>query len=179
MRTKKVKGSGVAIQSDGRLVTCALQYRPGVAIPVEGVFPRHQLKGKAMHVGWKASLSNGETLYDGKGDYVPDPQKLSPWNRLMAHMKADNLTMTSLALYVDDGRVFHLPSAGNNPRFPALAKAPVPNRYNFFYASVSAMGISEHGCSYSVVEAIYDDHKLQIWVDRENPDNSWSLMVEA
>lgn len=141
----------------------------------------NQLNGTETDVGWKVSLSNGETLYSGKGDYIPAPDKLSPWNRLKKHMQDHDLRITSLSAYSDDGRTFNLPSAGRNPRSPIFKdQATQPIGYNFFYCATSSTNANfDDASSYIVIEAIYEKYKLQIWVDRNNPDHCWSAIVEA
>jgi len=132
-------------------------------------------------VTWKASLSNGETAYEGKGQFEEIDGELSPWNKLVEYIADNDLKITSLALETFDGRTFHVPSAGKSPRFPMFENQPKPNDYRFFNAVTSVIMESGEGdvtSMYRVIEAVYDDHRLQMWVDVYNPRNCWCLVVK-
>lgn len=130
-------------------------------------------------LGWKVSLSNGETLYQHKGDFCIVPGELSPWQRMLKYLRDNNLSITSLSLYTDSGQTFNLPSLGKNPKFHAFHSATKPNGFNFFYkAGLDVVGQEEQDL-FAVIEAQYDTHKLQIWVDCNNVQNSWSLIIET
>jgi hypothetical protein len=125
-----------------------------------------------------ASLSNGQTITEGKGDYAVTTGELSPYQRLLAFCAKENVSITSLSLATADGRRWNLPSSGKNPKFKAFGDAPKPLSYKFF----RKMGVdiinsvSQEQETYSVIEATYPTHKLQVWVD-ERTGNSWSLII--
>jgi hypothetical protein len=140
-------------------------------------------------VKWKASLSNGETFYEGKGNF--DPEKLvvkdegpsddfnaaygglSPWRALVKYIKDNDLKITSLSLYTHDNHNYHLPSAGTNPQQKEFVKYGKPTDFTFFRASMSGGITSNH----TVAEAIYEDYSIQLWVDTKNPSNTWCITV--
>ena len=130
-----------------------------------------------MKTKWFASLSDGSTVYEDKGDYKVISGGLSPWQRLLSNL--DGRKITSLSLYTDDGKRFNLPSAGKNPKFKAFADAEMPESYNFFRcAGADVMnGQAQEYEVYTVAEAIYKDKKLQIWVSEANHNNSWTVIV--
>ena len=131
-------------------------------------------------IKWVASLSNGETLYEGKGDYKKVSGELSPWQKLKQHLDNENLRITSLALYSDDGRRFNLPSTGTNPKFRAFSQAEKPESYRFFrQVGVDVKnGQKENEEHFAVIQAEYaDGKKLQVWVRDHKPHESWVLIV--
>lgn len=81
---------------------------------------------------WCASLSDGSTHHEGKGDFKSAEGQLSPWRRLLAFASEKGLTVTSLSLCSEDGRNWSLPSAGRNPKFRAFAEAERPVGYSCF-----------------------------------------------
>jgi len=128
---------------------------------------------------WVATLSNGEVLYEEKGDYTTVSGALSPWNKLQEHLTESNSKITALGLYTEDGRRFNLPSTETNPKFNEFSKASIPVSYRMFRkvgADITGgtVGAQE---KYTVVEATYEDgRRLQIWVD-EKGITSWAIIV--
>lgn len=143
-----------------------------------------------MQARWKASLSNGETFYEGKGKFEVIPKELSPWLRLLWYIEEENvknelenpLEITSLGIYTDDGRNFNLPSAGKSPKFSAFAIKEKPDSFNMFKTSAYTIVISgnqkKHEENFIVVEAIYRTGKLQMWVSDDSL-NCWCLFIPA
>lgn len=134
---------------------------------------------KTHTVRWSVSLNNGATLYEEKGDYVSIQGVLSPWQRLLKYVEENNLQITSLALYTEDGRRFNLPSAGNNPRFKAFGEAEKPVKYRA-YRRVGMdvlTGSDQKEEVFTIAEAEYTDgKKLQLWVD-EKTHIAWTLII--
>ena len=129
------------------------------------------------NVKWQVSLSNGETFFEGKNEYTKVAGELSPWNKLLAYISANNLTITSISLYTDKGKTFNIPSTGRSPKFHAFSEAKKPVSLNFFRkAAKDAMGDSdfEH---YAVIEATFEDCKLQLWVSEEDGANCWVMVI--
>lgn len=139
----------------------------------------------SCNVLWQVSLSNGETFYEGKGNYIEYENQPSPWQRLNKYIIEKGVDITSLSLYTKDGRTFNLPSSGNNPKFRPFQLADKPLDYNvvrylarehnFDNGNLKKLKISDH---FTVAEAIYPDYKLQLWVDEMNTNNSWVLVVK-
>ena len=133
---------------------------------------------ETQNVKWIASLSNGETIHEGKNEYEFKENELSPWQRLLKHIDKKKLMITSLALYTDKGQRWNLPSAGNNPRFKIFLETEKPIGYKFFRkvgADVFSGTITKQD-DFAVIEAVYPNYKLQIWVKDIYPYPSWSLV---
>lgn len=140
---------------------------------------------KRHSIFWQVSLSNGETFYENKGDYKTIPGELSPWNRLQKYIADNKLLITSLSLYTQDGRTFNLPSAGRSPKFRPFQVAEKPLDYNYAHYIAREHDIVDNEVQktevsewFTVIEAIYPEYRLQVWVDEQNPKNSWVLVVK-
>lgn len=132
-------------------------------------------------VQWSVSLSNGETLYENKGNFQTIEGELSPYQRLLAFIVDEGASITSMSLYTDDGHRWNLPSAGKNPKFKAFSDAEKPVSYKFFRKlgqDVTCDGEKGEPDIYSVIEAVYDmeGKRIQVWVDNKT-FNSWSLII--
>lgn len=134
---------------------------------------------KNSNVKWVCSLSNGQTLYEGKGDYQEGG--LSPWLKLKKYLEENReVFITSLSLYTDEGHRWNLPSAGKQPKFRELEKCEKPLKYTFFRKAGMDMdmgGGNRETERYAVIEASYKDYKIQVWVREEKPHASWSLIL--
>ncbi len=131
-------------------------------------------------VFWSASLSNGETLFENKGDYVEVVGELSPYNKLLKYCDDNCLDITSMSLYTDDGRTFNLPSSGQKPRFKEFQDIEKPYKYSCFRKAGADMNsdFKVSGANlFTVVEAVYFDYRVQLWVDEYNTKNCWCLIV--
>ncbi len=130
-------------------------------------------------INWSVSLSNGQTLYEGKGDYQLVKNELSPWQKLQKKLTEEKLQITSLSLYTNSGQRWNLPSAGRNPKFRVFDLAEKPTGYKMFRAMGADVcnGQMEEQELYTVAEAIYENKKLQIWVSEKNPEISWSVII--
>jgi len=128
---------------------------------------------------WSASLSNGETLYEGKGNYRRLPGKLSPWERLLQHLQNTGATITSLSLYTDGGLRWNLPSAGKNPHFHEFTNAKKPISYKMFRKMGNDILGKDAGKEdlYTVAHAEYEGgHTVEIWVN-DDTRASWSVLL--
>lgn len=139
-------------------------------------------------IKWQVSLSNGETFFEDKGDYVLIPGELSPWQRLIKYIALNRLLITSISLYTDNGYRYNLPSSGNNPNFKPFRLAEKPLDYNFEHYFAAEKGLNEsreinvdinEGELYTVISAIYPKYTLQLWVSENNPKNSWCVVVPS
>lgn len=127
---------------------------------------------------FRASLSNGETLVEG-APKIKDDEEGSSWRKLVAYARENGLEITSLCLTTPAGQTFNLPSAGKNPKFKS-AQTEAPEEYLVMRkvgADVDMTGKRDVTDFFTVAQADYGDYKLQIWVDEDNPRNSWSLVV--
>ena len=132
-------------------------------------------------VRWIVSLSNGQTLYEERGNFKTIDGELSPWLRLLLYATENNLSITSIALTFDERTRYNLPSLGKNPKFHAFANAPKPIAFNFFRKMggdvIEGAIDQETADHFAVIEAQYEDGKVvQLWVDDSN-GNTWTLMV--
>ena len=135
------------------------------------------------NVKWKVSLNNGETLYEGKGDFIEIAGELSPWNRLLYYLDKTGSSITSLCLYTDSGHTFNLPSSGKNPKFKEFSDIEKPRRFNFFHKIAHDINTSVRQTEitdlYAVIEAVYANYKLQLWVDELNSRNCWGIIIHG
>jgi len=127
---------------------------------------------------WCASLSDGSTFQEGKGEFRIIEGQPSPFQRLLLFVSEGNLRVTSLSLYCGD-RHWSLPSAGRNPKFRAFENAPKPEAYRFFRTAGADSCGSRAGVTdrFAVVEAAYQDgSRMQLWVE-DATLNSWAVRV--
>lgn len=134
---------------------------------------------KEPRVKFKVSLSNGETLYEGKGNFQRLAGLEAPYARLLSYISENNLNITSFALYTDTGKVFNLPSLGNNPKFKEFQEIKKPLSYNLFRKLGKNIEANSTEDLLVCAEAYYSGIRLQLWVDDNNPDNSWVLIKEV
>lgn len=119
-------------------------------------------------IKWIAGLSNGETLREGVGITSYIPGQKSPWWKLQDYLKDNSLTINSFYLSYKT-RHYHLPSI--EPKFGGKK----PNSYNCFrkVRTDSLTGSSDNDELYICAEAIYDDYRLQLWIDEKNVNKVW------
>ena len=127
------------------------------------------------NIFFTASLSDGSNIYEGKGDYKRIEGELSPWLKLKKHLDKEGLEITSLSLYTDDGRRWNLPSAGKNPKFREMEKIGEPTQFKFRRKLKRELN-SGNEKRYAVIEAQYQDYKVQVWVRDVEPYPSWSIV---
>ncbi len=129
---------------------------------------------------FQVSLSNGETIFEGKGDYQGIEGQPSPWQRLLSHLAVSAATITSLAIYAG-ARRYMLPSVGKGgPNFIAYQEAPRPIGFTFYRKLGQNLNATMQPTSNAEVFAVAqatmpDGSKLELWVSDENPDNCWTL----
>jgi hypothetical protein len=122
---------------------------------------------------WIAGLSDGTTVFEGKGIASKVAGEDSPWLKLQKHLKDNSLSINSLNIWIGD-RHYNLPS--NKPKFGGL----VPNGYNFFRRFASDVMAGEENVEhYICIEAIYDSFKVQTYVDEIDNNKSWINIVEV
>lgn len=131
-------------------------------------------------VKWTVSLNNGETHYEGKGLFLEVAGELSAWNKLQNYLSENNLTITSLALYTDEGRRWNLPSSGKNPKFRAFDMAEKPFKYTMERKVGLDWDDKQNSDIYTTINSWFDIegsiYKFTIWVDDRNPNNTWSVV---
>ena len=135
---------------------------------------------KTPNVKWSVSLSDGQTIFEEKGEYKSIEGEPSPWQKLQKLIQESGLTITSFCLYTDDGKRWNLPSAGRNPKFRVFDVAEKPKSYRAMRIMGADIlgGQYENEDHYAIAEALYEGgKKLQIWVSEANPENSWSVIV--
>jgi hypothetical protein len=116
-------------------------------------------------------LSNGEDLVEGKGLLSIVKGEDSPWWKLQKYVKDNNLKITSFYLAYKD-RHFVLPSS--DPKFGG----EVPLSYNCFRRfGGDVLGSGDKWEHYAVAEAIYEDFKVQLFVDEKECEKSWVNIV--
>jgi hypothetical protein len=119
------------------------------------------------NIKFVCGLSNGETLVEGRGVLESFEGEKSSWWKLQDYIEDRDLTIQSFGLWTGD-RHYNLPSV--DPKF----KGRAPTSYNCFrkYGQNILMGQGnvEH---YICAEAIYEDYKIQIWIDEQDINKMW------
>jgi len=137
-------------------------------------------------VKFQVSLSNGETFFEGKGQFKEIAGEKSPFQKLIDYLVDHKVEITSLALYTDEGRKFNLPHAGKNPKFSPQIKGEflLPIDFNLFRYVEQDMKATGGKTTdrktvtlFTVAEAIYPDYKVQLWVDEHNHNNCRVLIL--
>lgn len=129
-----------------------------------------------MRLKWNISLNNGQNFTEGVGIFSVVEGELSPWLKLEEYLLSNDLKITSLSIISDDGKTFNLPSLGKNPKFRAFLTAPKPLYYNF--GRVIGNNISGGDLEvFARIEAVYENYKLQLWVNENNPDSCHVLVI--
>jgi len=134
------------------------------------------------NVKWQVSLNNGETLYEGKGNFVEVEGELSPWNKMQEYLTANELEITSLSLYTNSGQRWNLPSKGGNPKFRAFDIAQKPFKLQLERVQGMDWDDQNNPDIYTTINAFYDYegviYKLSVWVDEKNTNNTWTLFTK-
>ena len=134
------------------------------------------------NVKWQVSLNNGETLYEGKGNFVEVEGELSPWNKMQEYITANNLEITSLSLYTDSGQRWNLPSKGSNPKFRAFDMTTKPYKLQLERVFGMDYDAQQNPERFTTINAFYDyegvTYKLSIWVDEKNTNNTWTFFTK-
>jgi len=142
---------------------------------------RHQVK-------WQVGLSNGETFFEGKGNFDYIDGAPSPWLRLFDYLAEKKCRITSLSLFTDTGQRWNLPSAGNRPKFKAFYEAEVPVDFNCFRKlGEDKKGIREGNeltvtetvsqDLFTVAQAEFENYFLEVWVNEANTKHAWTLIL--
>ncbi len=126
-------------------------------------------------VQWICSLSNGETLQEGKGDFERIEGELSPWLKLQEYIEENDLEITSMALAVNGNR-WNLPSAGKNPQFREMNEIETPNSFDFYRKMGRSLDDNKPDEHFNVISANYDDYSVEVWVRDKEPFPSWSIV---
>jgi len=126
-------------------------------------------------VKFVVGLSNGEHLTEGEGVLSKVRGEDSPWWKLQHYLEDNDLEIRSMSLYSKTkvgNRHYHLPNENNK------FKGEVPKAYNCFRRYSGDVLVNnaryEH---YTVMEAIYDDYKVQLWVSEIDNDKCWVNMI--
>ena len=87
---------------------------------------------KSEHkVNWTASLSNGETFFEGKGIFEEVENELSPFQKLIKYTAQKEVFITSFGLYCGK-HTYHLPSTTLRYKIGMLDNEIKPIDYRVF-----------------------------------------------
>ena len=120
-------------------------------------------------IRWVVGLSSGDTLVEDRGIVTSDAME-SSWDKLQKHLQLNNLTITSMGLWVGD-KHFDLPS--NDPKSGGIA----PISYNCFRYHEDVMGFEEDIVDYIHADAIYENFTIQLWVNMADTNKCWVNFV--
>lgn len=124
----------------------------------------------------KMSLANGETIYEGREPFIFIPGEKSPLARMLEYAD-NNGPIRSLSLITKEGVEFHLPSSGNNPKFRAFDVEDKPLDYTAFRKIGGDIKGKNGFETFSVIQAIYKDKKLEMWVSEKKPHQGYVVVV--
>lgn len=103
---------------------------------------------------WVASLSDGQTVTEGKGLATEVEGELSPWNKLQQYLKYTGLHITGMMIIYDGQRVV-LPSGAKEYRQYRKVAAEVNTSQTQFRFSEK----------WNIIAGIYGDNLIEICVD--------------
>lgn len=139
---------------------------------------------QSHQVTWNVSLSNGGVHREGVGIFKEFAGKASPWQLLLAYLKETGQTITSLWLSTPDGTRHHLPSMvpTANPKLKAFHEAKTPIRLRCTHRVASDMSVSGGpiagtGEWFTIAEATYETHVVQVFVSELDTKYSWVLVT--
>lgn len=127
-------------------------------------------------VRWAVSLSNGDTVHEGAGDYEEIQDDLSPWNRLQKHIENNALTITALWLWHPDGHRWVLPGAGGIDL--RRAHSANPTSVSCFRAFKSFSDHTEDEV-YTVARAEFGIAAVEMWVSEKDHRRSWVVVRDG
>jgi hypothetical protein len=127
-------------------------------------------------VAWGVTLSNGESFSEGETPFEEVAGEPSPWNRLLDYMGDARLKVTAIWLTTPGGATHHLPSMQTelDPQLAAFHSAPRPSRLRCFR---KAAGNGRVTSLFTIAEAQFRTHKVQLFVNESDPDESWSTVI--
>ena len=151
--------------------------------------PPHKQDLPEPQIRFIASLANGETITEGKGEWCwTKDGRPSPWNRLIRYAIDKKTSITSLSLLTPGGAVFNIPPMGGKPRFTPYANAlekPIDYQVGRHLIRDMDVGVKNKITTiervdiqefYTFAEAFYKDYSVQLWVNELNPLHSWVVI---
>lgn len=135
-------------------------------------------------VRWLASLSNGETLVEGKGLLEEIKGEPSPWAKLIAYINANNLHITGLRVQVkkdsEPTKTYNLPSfnitkSGTHEKWNTVNPI-TPNSYDHYRWVTKAITDSSPTQRHIEIRAIYDDFFVSLFVDELEGNECWTVV---
>ena len=136
---------------------------------------------------WLASLSDGTTAVEGEGKFAQGGGVLM-WDKLLAHLLENNLTMTALRVQVLKGgeptNPYNLPScrldnkSGQHEKWNYIHPM-VPHSYEVRRCVTRAMNTGGKILAEQIqIEAIarYDDFTVSLFVDQNEGNEAWVVI---
>lgn len=131
---------------------------------------------KEEKVRFVCGLSDGSMLVEGTGVLKKDGTD-STWIKLQNYLREKNLKISSMSLISKTkvgNRHYHLPN--EIVKFQGY-EGKVPKDYNCFRRVYTNDGNTLTGY-YTVIEAIYNDYRVQLWVSEVDNDKCWVNLVK-
>lgn len=132
---------------------------------------------------WLAALSDGTTAVEGIAPFADVEGELSPWNKLLAHLKANDLHITGMRVQVDKPHgpihTYNLPSfnktpKGNHEKWVTLfPRDPVEYSYRRWATFGLTSGSERHHIE---IRAHYADFSVSLFVDEDEGNESWVVV---
>jgi len=126
---------------------------------------------------WEVKTSNGFTFREGETEtFAKDiDNNNSSWLKLKEYLDLNGVTIVALYLIGENGQRYSLPFVDTDPKVRKFENNTPPVSFNFYRAFGSDLKPNSKMDYYSVIEAIYIDKILQLWVD-ENNDTCWATV---
>jgi len=135
---------------------------------------------------WLAALSDGTTAVEGIPPFADVKDELSPWNKLLAHLKANSLHITGMRIQVskpgEATRTYNLPSQqrtpkGNHEKWVKLWTV-IPDSYKYRRWVTATLG-SGRLCRHIEIRACFTDRPdISLFVDMDEGNECWVVLHE-
>lgn len=128
---------------------------------------------------WIATLSDGETIVEGEGNWGIQPGKRLPWARLCEYAQENNLSITDLYLLLDGEQEIHIPSSLD--RFNLSIYKPSQYSIQHLLEIDNLLGGNRQETTFIDIAAVYeigDNLMVHLIIDVSNWKNMWIVVTE-
>lgn len=133
---------------------------------------------------WLAALSDGTTAVEGKGLFKEIEEELSPWQKLLIHLKEKDLHITGMRVQVsrrgESTKTYNLPSfnktpAGNHEKWVSIYPKN-PREYLYQRWVTKTLTDATPHRNQIEIRAIYDDFVVSLFVCEDEGTESWVVI---
>ena len=133
---------------------------------------------------WLASLSDGTTVIEGDPPFDFEPGEISPWQKLLKHIKNNDLSITGMRVQIERYGIptmtINLPSlrtdgmTGTHERYTHI-KPLLPIKFEHGRRIESTVGGSIDW-SHLFISAVYEDYEVIVFVDEAEGNEAWVIV---